>query len=84
MMLHMEDGAQLNTVINDDGKMLIICSKCKKVWVKDLDISISPKAQKESATTSKVSTLIRLIMNTNPRILDQIGLTSDVMSGLGL
>lgn len=88
MLIHIEDGATLNILVNDQGVILVICPDCKKVWIGNLtaiDSSIEYKGTGMiSAITHDVAEIIRSMMNSNPRLLDQAGLTPDMISKLGL
>ena len=88
MLFHIEDGAILNAIINDQGNMLIFCPSCKKIWVGNLNLVNHSTSHKETwqrqYVDSDVSKIIRSVLNSNPRMLDSIGLTSSIISELDL
>jgi len=86
MLIHMEDEATLDAIVNDEGIMLAICPECHKIWIGNLvsvDYSIVDKKM-ESSLPAGVVEIIRSVMDSNPRMLDRIGLTPDIISRLGL
>ncbi len=68
MLKHMEDNADLNMLIDDAGSMLVICSKCKRLWTGKLELS-------ESAASDKnIRQLINTAQAANPSFLEDFGI----------
>jgi hypothetical protein len=67
MMKHMDDGAELNMIVDDNGNLLASCSKCRKVWTGSLTPVESP------LTTKRMELLIRATAMKNPAVLEDIG-----------
>ncbi len=42
MLKHLEDEGDLNMIIDKDGNLLIVCSKCKTVWHSKFTLALLP------------------------------------------
>lgn len=88
MLIHLEDEAPLNAIVNDQGIMLLICPECKRIWTGNLIPANHSIAYKETDLVSGISPdvieVIRSAMNLNPRLLEEIGLTPNIIARLGL
>jgi hypothetical protein len=42
MLKHLEDEGDLNMIIDNGGNLLIVCSKCKRVWHGKFTLALSP------------------------------------------
>ncbi len=68
MLKHMEDNADLNILVDDTGSIVVICSKCKKLWSGKLIFA-------ESITSEKnIKQLMNTALKVNPLLLKNLGI----------
>ena len=69
MLKHIDDEGELNMLIDDAGGLLIICSKCKKIWQGKLTLA-------ESSTSAMKATkrMMEVALTASPSILKSLGM----------
>lgn len=65
MLQHMDDRGDLNILIGDSGEMLVICSKCKKVWSGTLQLN-EVNEDMEAAELNSVGGMLRSLKSLAP------------------
>lgn len=65
MLQHMDDRGDLNILIDDSGSMLVICSKCKKVWSGTLQLN-EVNEDMEGAELENVGSMLRSLRSLAP------------------
>ena len=76
MMKHMQDGGDLNMLINDAGDLLLICSECKKVWTIKSTLVESP------ASVKKFEYMFKTAMSINPSLMKDMGIDAKLITNL--
>lgn len=71
MLKHLEDGAALNMLVDDNGVLLVICSKCKRIWQ-----SVLAPAESPAASDGGLSALQRA-RDRYPSMLKEFGIDMD-------
>jgi hypothetical protein len=74
MLKHMADDGDFNMLIDDDGDLLVVCSKCKKIWTGKLTLSDN------TASANKAKKMMSAAFITRPSILMDIGIDKKVMA----
>lgn len=69
MLKHLDDDGDLNMLIDDGGSLIIVCSKCKKIWHDKLTMAESPASAKKVTIRMMESMLTK-----KPFLLKQIGI----------
>ena len=77
MLKHLDDGGALNMVIDTAGNLLVICSKCKRIWQGDLTLAESPTAAKNLSKRPMLDTL-----REKPDFLKDVGIDMKYLAGL--
>ncbi len=77
MLKHIDDEAELSILIDDGGTLLLICSKCKKIWQGKTILA-------ESATSAKKPTKRMMIdaLMAKPSILKDVGIDMKSIAAL--
>lgn len=78
MLKHMEDGGEFNMLIDDAGNLLVLCSKCKKVWTGRLAFAESPTSAKQAKT------MVNAALRKSPSLLRGFGIDAKLISALKL
>jgi len=68
MLKHMQDDGEFNMLIDDTGTLLIVCSKCKKIWTGKLTLVESPISAK------RVTYMFKTALEINPSLLKNMGI----------
>jgi hypothetical protein len=77
MLKHIDDGADLNMLIDNTGSLLVICSKCKKIWQGNLTLAESPtSAGKAIRQTMKAALMAK------PSLLKDVGINMKSIAAL--
>lgn len=69
MLKHIDDGEELSMLIDNTGGLLVICSKCKKIWQGKLKLAESPTSAGEAIRQTMKSALMA-----KPSLLKNIGI----------
>jgi len=76
MLKHMEDGGELNVLLDDQGTVLLVCDKCKEVWTG----SVTAVQLAHAARATK--TMLKTAMADNPSVLLDVGLNAESLADL--
>ncbi len=76
MLKHMQDGAEFNMLVGDSGDLVVVCSKCKKVWTGKLTLVETP------ISARKVTTMFSTALKMNPTLLKDMGMDAESIAGL--
>lgn len=77
MLKHMEDGGELNVLLDDKGTVLLVCDKCREVWAGSVTV-----VQLAHATRA-AKTMLQAAMADNPSVLLDMGLDAESLADLG-
>jgi hypothetical protein len=74
MLKHMDDGSELDMLVDDGGNMLLVCSGCKKVWTGKLAL-----AQSDESSES-VEAAFRVAMESRPAVFRDLGIDAEAFA----
>jgi hypothetical protein len=61
----MEDGAKLEVLVSDEGVLLVVCPKCKKLWTCQLKRGKFPTPKRDAG----VARMLKETMRRTPSLL---------------
>ena len=79
MLKHIDDEEELNMLIDDTGTLLVICSRCKKIWQGKLTLVESPTSAKKPTKRMIIDALMA-----KPSIMKDVGIDIKSISALKL
>ena len=81
MLKHLDDKGDLNLFLEDDGSMLVVCSKCKKIWSGRLELNVVTDAT-NTTDRHNVGRMLATLRTDNTLMMKEIGL--DKITGFEL
>ena len=79
MLKHIDDEEELNMLIDDTGTLLVICSRCKKIWQGKLTLVESPTSAKKPTKRMIIDALME-----KPSIMKDVGIDMKSIAALKL
>jgi len=75
---HIEDGAELTFLINNEGDILVICSECKKLWAGNL----TPKPWPVTAESQQADHRVKESLHANPGVIENTGIDMEYIDSI--